>query len=146
MMTRPAWYTHPVSAGCKPASAGNRNNSFNPRRPRGLLEPCAATSGTHGSEGAGARQRVPATRLYVLPPIRFPDGRTYLKIGANTMIDHWLPDPAAVRAWYDRGNDDGPLPALREALTGLLPGVRVRAWHTRRCADAYTAHRRPYID
>jgi sarcosine oxidase len=84
--------------------------------------------------------------LYVLPPIRYPDGRTYLKVGANTMIDHWLPDPAAVRAWYDRGNDDGPLPAFREALTGLLPGVRVRAWHTRRCADAYTAHRRPYID
>jgi sarcosine oxidase len=84
--------------------------------------------------------------LYVLPPIRYPDGRTYLKIGANTMIDHWLPDPAAVRAWYDHGNDDGPLPALREALTGLLPGVRVRAWHTRRCADAYTTHRHPYID
>jgi sarcosine oxidase len=84
--------------------------------------------------------------LYVLPPIRYPDGRTYLKFGANTMIDHWLPDPAAVRAWYDHGNDDGPLPALREALTGLLPGVRVRAWHTRRCADAYTAHRHPYID
>ncbi len=84
--------------------------------------------------------------LYVLPPIRYPDGRSYLKVGANTMIDHWLPDTAAVRAWYDRGNDDGPLPALREALTGLLPGVRVRAWHTRRCADAYTAHRHPYID
>lgn len=84
--------------------------------------------------------------LYVLPPIRYPDGRTYLKIGANTMIDHWLPDPAAVRAWYDRGNDDGPLPALREALTGLLPGVRVRSWRARRCADAYTAHRHPYID
>jgi sarcosine oxidase len=84
--------------------------------------------------------------LYVLPPICYPDGRTYLKLGANTMIDHWLPDPAAVRAWYDHGNDDGPLPALREALTGLLPGVRVRAWHTHRCADAYTAHRRPYID
>ncbi len=84
--------------------------------------------------------------LYVLPPIRYPDGRTYLKAGANTMIDHWLPDPAAVRAWYDHGNDDGPLPALREVLTGLLHGVRVRAWHTRRCADAYTAHRHPYID
>jgi sarcosine oxidase len=84
--------------------------------------------------------------LYLLPPIRYPDGRTYLKIGANTMIDHWLPDPPAVRAWYDHGNDHGPLPALREALTDLLPGVRVRAWHTRRCADAYTAHRHPYID
>jgi len=84
--------------------------------------------------------------LYVLPPIRYPNGRTYLKLGANTMIDHWLPDPAAVRAWYDHGNDEGPLPALREVLTGLLPGVRVRAWHTRRCSDAYTARRLPYID
>ena len=84
--------------------------------------------------------------LYVLPPIRYPDGRVYLKAGANTMIDHWLPDPDAVRAWYDHGNDDGALPALREALTGLLPGVRVRAWHARRCADAYTARRHPYID
>ena len=84
--------------------------------------------------------------LYVLPPIRYPDGRTYLKFGANTMIDRWLPDPAAVRAWYDHGDDDGPLPALREALTDLLPAVRIRSWHTRRCADAYTAHRHPYID
>jgi sarcosine oxidase len=84
--------------------------------------------------------------LYVLPPIRYPDGRTYLKIGANTMTDHWLPDPAAVRAWYDHGTDDSTLPAFHEALTSLLPGIRVRAWHTRRCADAYTAHRRPYID
>jgi sarcosine oxidase len=84
--------------------------------------------------------------LYVLPPIRYPDGRIYLKAGANTMIDQWLPDPAAVRAWYDQGSDDGPLPALRQVVTDLLPGVRVSAWHTRRCADAYTAHRRPYID
>jgi sarcosine oxidase len=84
--------------------------------------------------------------LYVLPPIRYPDGRTYLKFGANTLTDHWLTDPATVRAWYDHGDDDGPLPAMREVLTGLLPDVRIRSWHTRRCADAYTAHRRPYID
>ena len=84
--------------------------------------------------------------LYVLPPIRYPDGRTYLKFGANTMIDHWLPNPAAVRAWYDHGDEDGPLPALREVLTDLLPGARIRSWHTRRCADAYTAHRHPYVD
>ncbi len=61
--------------------------------------------------------------LYVLPPLRYPDGRTYLKFGANTIIDHWLPDPAAVRGWYDHGDDDGPLPALREVLTDLLPDV-----------------------
>ncbi|WP_226598577.1 HNH endonuclease [Streptomyces violascens] len=32
------------------------------RGPRGPLEPCAATSGMHGSEGAGASQGAPATR------------------------------------------------------------------------------------
>ncbi len=30
-----------------------------PARPRGLLEPCAATSGTHGSEEGGAGKRRP---------------------------------------------------------------------------------------
>jgi sarcosine oxidase len=84
--------------------------------------------------------------LYILPPIRYPDGRTYLKLGANTMIDRWLPGPAAVQAWYQHGNEDGPLPAFREVLADVLPGVRVRAWHTRRCSDAYTARRHPYID
>ena len=83
--------------------------------------------------------------IYMLPPIRYPDGRALLKIGANTIADHWLPDPAAVRAWYRHGDDAELLPDLREVLTDLLPGVRVRSWHTRRCADAYTAHCHPYI-
>src|SRR6266404_6216506 len=53
-MTRPASYTPPVTAGTSPASAGNQR--FNLQRPPGLLEPCAAMSGTHGSEGGSAGQ------------------------------------------------------------------------------------------
>src|SRR5262245_28760591 len=34
----------------------------NPNRPWGLLEPCAVTSRSHGSEGGGAQQCVPPTR------------------------------------------------------------------------------------
>jgi sarcosine oxidase len=65
----------------------------------------------------------PLADLYVLPPIRYPDGRAYLKAGANTMADRWLPDPAAVRAWYDHDDDDGPLSA-HLALTGRWqPGL-----------------------
>ena len=45
--------------GPTPASAGNRNHSPNPKRPRGLLEPCAGSTGTHGSEGAPARETAP---------------------------------------------------------------------------------------
>jgi sarcosine oxidase len=84
--------------------------------------------------------------LYVVPPIRYPDGHFYIKAGANTATDQWLTSPAAVRAWYDHGHSDGPLPALRELVTSLLPGIRVSSWHTRRCGDAHTAHAMPYID
>jgi sarcosine oxidase len=59
--------------------------------------------------------------LCVLPPIRYPDGRTYLKFGANTVTDRWLPDPAAVRAWYDHGDGDGLPPDLRGILTACCP-------------------------
>lgn len=86
------------------------------------------------------------SELYVLPPVRYPDGRTYIKFGANTTADRWFPGPAAVRDWYDHGDGSGLLPALRDVLADLLLGVRVVGWHTRRCADAYTAHGRPYID
>jgi len=84
--------------------------------------------------------------LYVIPPIRYPDGHFYIKAGANTTMDQWLTGPAAVRAWYDHGHSDGPLSALRELVTLLLPGIRVSSWHTRRCGDAHTAHAMPYID
>jgi sarcosine oxidase len=84
--------------------------------------------------------------LYVIPPIRYPDGHFYIKAGANTTMDQWLTGPAAVRAWYDHGHSDGPLSALRELVTSLLPGIRVSSWHTRRCGDAHTAHAMPYID
>ena len=61
-MTRPASCTHPASGRSTPASAGNPR--FNLQRPRGLLEPCAATSGTHGSEGAPAGKPAGATRQH----------------------------------------------------------------------------------
>lgn len=84
--------------------------------------------------------------LYCLPPIAYPDGRRYLKVGANTAHDAWLDGGDAIAAWYHGGDSDRDLAALREEAERLLPGVRVAGWHTRRCAEAYTAHGRPYVD
>jgi len=59
--------TRLVHASCQRAlqTRQRRKPAPHPQRTRGLLEPCAATSGTHGSEGAPARQRAGATRLVV---------------------------------------------------------------------------------
>src|SRR6478672_9809754 len=51
--------TPPADAGSMPARAGNQHQ---PARPRGLLEPYAATSGTYGSEGGSAGQPAGPTR------------------------------------------------------------------------------------
>jgi RNA-directed DNA polymerase len=56
--------TRLVHASCQRAlqTRQRRKPHFNLQRPRGLLEPCAATSGTHGSEGAPAGKPAGATR------------------------------------------------------------------------------------
>jgi hypothetical protein len=60
-MTTPASSTPPATAGTAPANAGNHPANLN--RPRGLLEPCAGTTRSHGSEGAPVQQCTGATRL-----------------------------------------------------------------------------------
>jgi sarcosine oxidase len=84
--------------------------------------------------------------VYALPPIRYPDGRTCIKIGANTIADRWLHTTDELVDWYRAGDTAVQSEALRRAFASLFPHVRVRSWHVRRCADGYTAHDRPYVD
>jgi len=101
-MTRPAWNTHPASTSRKPASAGTRH--FNQRRPRGLLEPCAGTDRTHGSE----RQRAPATR---------PANRCHASPGSNAAMACTSP---AWSSLVTRATPDRPR-AVRPAGTASHP-------------------------
>ena len=52
-----------------------------PDRPRGLLEPCAATSGKHGSEEGGAGKRRPLSddRLHWVRDMDFDEGRSRVR-------------------------------------------------------------------
>jgi len=53
-----------------------------PPRPRGLLEPCAATSGTHGSEGAPAaamRPGLPDNRAHWVRDVVYDEDRSRVR-------------------------------------------------------------------
>jgi RNA-directed DNA polymerase len=102
-VTKPASCTHPASGHSTPASAETQH--FNPRRPRGLPEPYAATSGTHGSEGAPARQRAGATRLHAAARRHRHDSRR--------------PDSAIRR--------HAGLEVRSRWVTGLVSGLRARS-------------------
>jgi sarcosine oxidase len=84
--------------------------------------------------------------LYILPPIRYPDGRFYLKMGANTVLDQFVESVEAINGWYRQGDSDRLLPDLRDMVLSLFPNLKAESWHTHRCVITRTAHGRPYID
>jgi sarcosine oxidase len=85
--------------------------------------------------------------IYLLPPILYPDGRFYLKMGCDTRLDQTLPhDVEAIRRWFINGESDAMLPAMRTALTCIIPGLRAQSWATKRCLITYTPHGKPFID
>jgi hypothetical protein len=59
-----------------------------PARPRGLLEPCAATSGPHGSEEGGAGKRHPLSdnREHYVRDVTFDEDRSQVRTGSSPQI------------------------------------------------------------
>lgn len=84
--------------------------------------------------------------IYLLPPIRYPDGRVYLKMGCNTRADQYLPDLEAMRNWMIRGNSDVILAEMKQALQTMMPSLQAASWHSKRCLITYTASGYPYVD
>ncbi len=83
--------------------------------------------------------------IYLLPPIRYPDGRIYLKMGCNTVADRYLSDLTEIGEWFRQGQSDVMLEAMRAALQGIMPDLAALSWQTGRCVVTYTTHGRPYI-
>ena len=84
--------------------------------------------------------------IYLLPPLLYPDGRYYVKMGCDTAADEFPETLDEVAAWFKRGNSDVHKEALVDALLSIIPALQVNAFRTGRCIVTYTTHRRPYID
>ena len=88
----------------------------------------------------------PVEDVYILPPLRYPNGRWYLKLGANTLHDEAVAQGADIDAWYRDGDSSVAEADLVAAFRELISGVAVERFHTERCVITYTTHGRPYID
>lgn len=84
--------------------------------------------------------------FYLLPPIRYPDGHHYLKLGCNTSADETLLDLGAMQAWIKSGKSDAKKENIKNLLLTVIPSLDATAFETRRCLVTYTAHGKPYID
>ncbi|MDQ0320951.1 sarcosine oxidase [Pararhizobium capsulatum DSM 1112] len=82
--------------------------------------------------------------FYLLPPLRYPDGRHYIKIGGDP-TDIRMEDEAAARSWF-RG--EGHRPAadhMAKLLAGTMPDFKPVSTMWAPCVTTYTPHGYPFI-
>ena len=91
-------------------------------------------------------QTDPKVYTYILPPIRYPDGRTYLKFGQHDLTRQ-LRTRAEVTSHYRAGPEPGHVRQLVDQAGQLLPGLRVISFTGDSCVTLNTPTKEaPYID
>jgi len=84
--------------------------------------------------------------IYLLPPLLYPDGRYYVKMGCDTASDLFTQTYEEVAAWFKSGESNVHKAELVDALLSIIPGLQATSFHTGRCIVTYTTHGLPYID
>ncbi len=91
--------------------------------------------------------RPPTNRpnTYLLPPLKYPDGKFYLKIGIGE------PGPSLNSAeelnhWLRNGNDNDVAAELLDELSRIMPDLDLSRWKYLPCATCHTPDARPIID
>jgi sarcosine oxidase len=84
---------------------------------------------------------------YILPPIVYPDGNHYLKIGIGTPKDERLSTRQDLARWFKSAGSEDDFRDFRAFITALIPALEgCQNWHTDSCAVTQTPTGLPYID
>ena len=87
--------------------------------------------------------------LYMLPPVPYPDGKTYIKLGPGGHDERFLDateDDRELLPWFQSEGDALTAADLKVALHRMLPDLQVLSYRTVPCLITYSAHGNPYID
>ncbi|MBY3171336.1 NAD(P)/FAD-dependent oxidoreductase [Rhizobium laguerreae] len=88
--------------------------------------------------------RAPGIDIYLLPPIRYPDGKFYLKIGGDP-DDLALSDDTEMRAWFKTEGRDTVRAHLKRIVEGLVPDMVPLSISTAACVVSHTESGYPMI-
>ena len=84
---------------------------------------------------------------YILPPIRYPDGQRYLKIGVGTEQDPQFNSLSDLQAWFKSSGSKADRAQFQTRLKQLIPVLaECSEWHTDTCAVTRTLSGLPIID
>ncbi|XP_022106208.1 probable sarcosine oxidase [Acanthaster planci] len=83
---------------------------------------------------------------YILPPIQYPDGQWYLKIGHGKVGEEEVTSKEQLKAWYCGCGDASTSDRLTQRLQDLFPGLNPISLHTVTCVTACTPTGHLYCD
>ena len=96
-----------------------------------------------------------AGSLYMLPPLPYPDGKTYIKLGPSERPQE-LPAPEPffdtvdndreLLEWFHTDGRRDVAEAMKAALHRMIPGLELVSYQSVPCLITYSAHGNPYID
>lgn len=82
---------------------------------------------------------------YILPPILYPDGRWYIKLGTGE-FEHRLTTLDELVSWFQSPGADEDRDALQQTLVSLIPDLAGAPILTDTCAVTATLSGYPYVD
>jgi sarcosine oxidase len=81
---------------------------------------------------------------YMLPPVRYPDGKMYLKIGGDP-VDVPLETIGDMKAWFRGPGDRDVALFLTDKFKELMPGLDCKSVSYGSCATSFTPKGNPLI-
>lgn len=83
--------------------------------------------------------------VYACPPLPYPDGKLYLKIGGEGWEPYVKSAPEDVVEWFHGNGRDIEIATLRQILLQLLPEIAFESWRSKPCIVTYTPSNYPYV-
>jgi len=87
--------------------------------------------------------------LYMLPPVLYPDGKTYIKLGGSGLDERYMDaaeDDRALIPWFQSDGSAAIAAQLKKALHQMITELKVTSYRTVPCLITNSAHGNPYID
>jgi len=86
----------------------------------------------------------PRKHIYLLPPVRYPDGKFYLKIGGEPVDVPLRTDPE-IRDWFRSGGNSTVRDDFVEIIDSLIPSIDTTRVSMAACVTSYTPSGFPAI-
>ena len=106
----------------------------------------AALAELEGMPSVGCHPGERRVRTYWHPPVRYPDGQTYLKIGGGPEGPERIASMDELNRWLRSGGDPVMADAYSKELKRMMPGLDQAGSLTAACVTSETHSLRPYAE